>query len=284
MTAARDLLDALASPSEGRVFDLSSGWWPGMPVHEVHPRFEVLTYRSPRGERVQRDLEFLDQAHDTSGFGFVSELVQCTSHSGTHIDALCHTVAGPRGEWYGGESADDSLGDFGALNNDAAEIPLLIRPGVLLDVPAALGTESLPADHRIEVSELEAALELARAEIRPGSVILVRTGQMRCWPSRERLADVAGSGVGLDAAHWLTAHHPVAVGADTATFECDVSEVKSVPQPVHLLLLRDHGIHIIEWVNCEELAEAGFGTFLFIGIPLPIRGATGSLLRPLAIA
>lgn len=284
MTAEGEgLLEALALAREGRVFDLGSGWWPGMPVHEAHPRFELLTYRSPRGERNQRDLDFLDGAHGTSGFGFVSELLQCTSHSGTHIDALCHVVAGPRAEWHGGQSADEALGDFGALSRDASELGPLIAPGVLLDVPAAKGLDVLPAGYRIEVSDLEAAAERAGVEVAPGSVALVRTGQMRGWPDPGRLGEAAGSGVGLEGARWLAEREPLAVGADTATFECDASEVEDVPQPVHLLLLRDRGIHIIEWVNCEELAADGVGHFLFVAIPLPIRGATGSLLRPLAI-
>jgi kynurenine formamidase len=283
MRAGAELLEALAMVREGRTFDLSSGWWPGMPVHEAHPRFEVLTYRSPRGERNQRDLDFLDEAHETSGFGFVSELLQCTSHSGTHVDALCHTVGGPRSEWHGGHSADDALGDFGALSEDASEIEPLIAPGVLLDIPALHGVDTLPANHRIGASELEAAAERAGAEIAPGCVVLVRTGQMRNWPSERELAAAAGSGVGVEGATWLADRKPAAVGADTATFECNSSEVEGVPQPVHLLLLRDRGIHIIEWVDCEELAAEGVGSFLFVAIPLPIRGATGSLLRPLAI-
>ena len=280
---ANRLLDALSLVHEGRVFDLSSGWWPGMPVHDAHPRFEVLTYRSPRGERNQRDLAFLEPAHESSGFGFVSEMVQCTTHSGTHIDALCHTVSGPRRSWHGDIAADEGLGDFGALSQDATEIDPLIVPGVLLDVAAANGVEALPADHRIGVAELEAAAERSGCEIEPGSVILVRTGQMSGWPSSERLAELAGSGVGLEGARWLAALEPVAVGSDTATFECDVSEVADVPQPVHVLLLREHGIHIVEWVSCEELSAAGVGSFLFVAIPLPIRGATGSMVRPLAI-
>lgn len=53
---------------------------------------------------------------------------------------------------------------------------------------------------------------------------------------------------------------------------------------MHALLLVDAGIYIIENLDLEELAAEGVREFLFVALPLPIAGATGSPLRPLAIA
>jgi kynurenine formamidase len=53
--------------------------------------------------------------------------------------------------------------------------------------------------------------------------------------------------------------------------------------PVHVHLLVESGIHIIECLNLEELAAAGVSEFVFVGAPLKIRGATGAPLRPLAL-
>lgn len=53
---------------------------------------------------------------------------------------------------------------------------------------------------------------------------------------------------------------------------------------MHALLLVDNGIHIIENLDLEELAAAGARSVTFVALPLPIAGATGSPLRPLAIA
>ena len=52
------VMAALALPRRGRVYSLASGWWHGMPTLPVHPNFDVLTYRSPRGFKNQRDQEF----------------------------------------------------------------------------------------------------------------------------------------------------------------------------------------------------------------------------------
>ena len=51
----------------------------------------------------------------------------------------------------------------------------------------------------------------------------------------------------------------------------------------HAHLIVRHGIHIIENLNLEELSSAGHTIFSFVGIPLKLRGATGSPIRPLAL-
>jgi kynurenine formamidase len=73
------------------------------------------------------------------------------------------------------------------------------------------------------------------------------------------------------------------VGGDTVCLEVQPSGIDGNPQPVHLHLLREHGIPIMEWVRCEEIARDEVYEFLFIALPLPIRGATGSMIRPIAI-
>jgi kynurenine formamidase len=52
---------------------------------------------------------------------------------------------------------------------------------------------------------------------------------------------------------------------------------------VHVELLVERGIHLLEWLHLNELAQAGRGDFLLVASPLKIRGGTGSWLRPVAI-
>ena len=53
--------------------------------------------------------------------------------------------------------------------------------------------------------------------------------------------------------------------------------------PVHVHLLVESGIHIIECLNLEELAAAGVREFLFVALPLKIEGGTASPIRPIAL-
>jgi len=77
----------------------------------------------------------------------------------------------------------------------------------------------------------------------------------------------------------LSARGIFAAGSDTVAFE--KSPVASMPVHVHLLV--ESGVHIIECLNLEELAADGVTEFLFVGAPMKIRGATGAPLRPLAV-
>jgi kynurenine formamidase len=278
------VLHALRIPKSGRIFSLDSRWWRGMPVHPVHPRFDIVTYRSPRGEQNQRDQDYLNPPQNQINYGFISEMVIATMHAGTHIDALCHVTCGEHNEWFGGHSADTELGDFGALNSDASELPPIIARGVLLDVPAALGKDHCPSEYPIAAADLDAAVERQSVEVRQGDVILVRTGQMRYWPDPEGMAQAENTGVSMSGSEWLADRKPLAVGADTAAFECAPSGIDGNPQPVHVHLIQERGIPIMEWVNCEELAAEQVYEFLFICLPLTVVGATGSMVRPIAVA
>jgi len=53
--------------------------------------------------------------------------------------------------------------------------------------------------------------------------------------------------------------------------------------PVHVHLLVENGIHIIEALNMEELARERVYEFLFVAVPMKIQGGTGAPVRPLAV-
>jgi kynurenine formamidase len=275
-------LDAFRLARTGKTYDLSSGWWPGMPILPAHPPFQLMTYRSPPGVRNQRDLGFLVEDNQVN-LSFVSEMLMCTTHSGTHIDALAHITCGPENCWHGGFSANTHLGDFGPLNKDASELPPLIKRGVMIDVPGALGVPHLAPHQPIRRAELQQALARQGCEVKADDVVLVRTGMMMDWPDAQRMEASAGAGLDLDGAEWLVERGVCAVGGDTVALEVVPSGRPGDPQPVHRYLIQEQGVLIMEWVFMEDLARDGVYEFLFICLPLSIKGATGSLIRPLAI-
>ncbi|MDE3167650.1 MAG: cyclase family protein, partial [Acidobacteriota bacterium] len=111
-------------------------------------------------------------------------------------------------------------------------------------------------------------------------IVLLRTGWGAFYGDARRFVnDTKCPGPGLAGARWLSARGIFAAGSDTVAFE----RVPAAAMPVHVHLLVESGIHIIECLNLEELAGAGVREFLFIGAPLKLRGATGAPLRPLAV-
>ncbi len=259
------LLDALGS---ARVFDLEQLRYAGAPSHPAHqPGFNYFLHRHhARGAAEAR----------TGASG----IVVMPEHSGTHIDALAHQAENLT--LHGGVHVDSgvqtSVG-FRVLGIETMA-PLVAR-GVLLDVA---GPKRLPPDHSITVEELERAAAGAQVEIRAGDVVLVRTGYGALWSDPAEY--LQGAGVSAAGSRWLVEKEVSAVGADNMAWDVigPTDPELGVTLPGHVLLLVRAGIPIIENLNLEELAAAGVHEFGFVCLPLKMRGATGSPVRPIALA
>ena len=143
------------------------------------------------------------------------------------------------------------------------------------------GGTPLPADFEITPAHLNEAVRAEGIEIRAGDVVLLRTGWSVYFEDPKKfISEVHGPGPALRGAQWLSERGVFAVGSDTVAFE----KVPDPAMPVHVHLLVEKGIHIVECLNLEELAAARVYEFLFIALPLKIRGATGSPVRPVAVA
>lgn len=269
---------------DGRIIPLAAARFPGMPLFPGHPPFQVLNYRTPRGIRVAGAQPW-GPVND-AGLGYMAEYIMATSHSGAHVDALAHMTIGEDMHWHGGGRADEHLSDFGPTHNDASALPPFFGRGVLLDVPAHRGVDCLPAGSPIDADELIAVCDAQGVEVKAGDVVCIRTGYMSLWPDAERMAAHRTPGPDISAAHWLLERGVIATGTDTETYEVqpapDLGPTGN-PQPVHTLLLIEHGIYLLESLDLEALARAGVHEFLFVALPLKIHGATGSMVDPVAI-
>jgi kynurenine formamidase len=277
------VLTAARLVSQGRIYSLARARFRGMPVFPGHPNFEVLSYRTPQGIRNAGDQPWGPE--NDAGLGYMSELILASAHTGAHIDAHAHMTVGPTDRWHGGQASTD-LGDFGPLVGDATEIAPLWRRGVLFDIPAYRGIDFLPRGEPVTAQELGAVERAQETTLGFGDIALIRTGYMRHFPDAESMAANRGPGPDISAARWLCDRGVHATGSDTETYEVqpapDPGEPTN-PQPVHTLLLIEHGIYIMESLDLEALAADGIYEFLFVLLPLKIRGATGSMADPIAV-
>ncbi len=264
--------ELLAVISRGvTTYDLSRPYVVGMPQSPNHPAY---TRTMPRlhGDTVRSD-----------GASSANDLITMGTHVGTHIDALGHVSQD--GLLHGGGSASELQAGGVLLEHGIHTFaPALLR-GVLLDVPAALGVAACEAAHEITPGELECALELADVDLRPDDVVLVRSGWGARWDDGEGyLGTSTGTpGVGADGASWLARSRPRAVGGDTIAFERTGPAGPPALLPSHRVLLVEEGINIIETLDLELLARDGVREFTLVLAPLPLVGATGAPVRPLAV-
>jgi kynurenine formamidase len=165
-------------------------------------------------------------------------------------------------------------------------MPPFFTRGVLLDAPGFRGIDCLPKGAVIDAAEMEAICAKQGITVQPWDVVLIRTGYMRFWPDAELMAAHKTAGPDISAAQWLLERGVVATGSDTETYEVQPAPDPGPtgnPQPVHNLLLIEHGIHLMESLDLEALARDRVYEFLFVALPLKIRGATGSMVDPLAV-
>jgi kynurenine formamidase len=254
-----------------QVFDLARPMQPGMPQSPNHPEYRHALPRR-HGDMVRAD-----------GGSAANDLIVTGGHVGTHIDALCHVSH--EGRLHGGhDAAAAQVGGRFTVHGAETIAPSLCR-GVLLDVPAALGIDACGPGYEITAADLRLAAEAQDTPLRAGDAVLVRSGWGRHWADREAYVgkDSGVPGCGEEGAKYLASHAPRVVGADTIAFEQLAPGAGHALLPAHRVLLVEHGINILETMALDELAAAGVHEFTFVLAPLPLVGATGSPLRPLAV-
>jgi kynurenine formamidase len=195
-------------------------------------------------------------------------------------------TVGADSHWFGGGNTAEHLTDKGPKVGDAEKLPPFFTRGVLLDVPTFRGIDALSAGEPVGSEELKEIAKAQGVEVRPWDVVLIRTGYLRYWPDAQEMAKHKTAGPDLSAAEWLLESGVVATGTDTETYEVQPAPDRGVPanpQPVHNLLLIQNGIYIMESLDLEELARERVYEFLFVALPVKIKGATGSMIDPLAV-
>jgi kynurenine formamidase len=162
--------------------------------------------------------------------------------------------------------------------------PLACR-GVLLDIARMRGVPSLSAAEAVTADDLTRAEVEAGVMVRAGDVVLIRTGWGHYWEDGERYVggDTGLPGPDLGAAQWLSARSIRATGSDTIVYERFPPHSDVLQLPVHVHLLVDQGIFIMEALDLEALAGDRVTECGFVALPLKLVGATGSPLRPIAI-
>jgi len=257
--------------SNARIYDLEQPRYFGAPIYPSHAPgyFYTLHRHHERGTGEAR----------TSASGFM----YTTEHSGTHIDALCHQAENLH--LYGGREVDASMQTSHGFTELGVEtIAPLITRGVLLDIARHRGVDRIGTGNPIKRDELEAVAQNQGVPVGEGDVLLLRTGNGALW--QDPPAYLQAGGVSAGASAWLASRGVRAVGADNMTWD-EVGVIDpdlKVTLPGHVIMLVRYGIFIIENLYLEELARDQCYEFTFICLPLKLRGATGSPVRPVAIA
>ncbi len=222
------------------------------------------------------------------GFGYADDMITMYLQTGTQWDGLSHIFRD--GKMWNGQEARLVTSAGAARNGIEKMKDKVVTRGVLLDIPRLKGLDYLEVGQAIYAEDLDAAADQARVAIGEGDIVLIRTGEMgRRLRERDWGPYPAGDapGISFTTAPWIAERRIAGIAADTWGIEVRPNELPNAFQPLHLVIVVNMGLLVGEIFYLEELADDcardGVYEFMFVAPPLPITGAVGSPINPLAI-
>jgi len=225
------------------------------------------------------------------GIGGADDVIAMPLQCSTQWDGLGHIF--DHGIAWNGRPAGEvvtSLGD--AVTGIETVAGVIAGRGVLLDVGRAFGAGGELSDGFAITSEhLRATIDRqgASASVGRGDIVLVRTGRL-ARARREGWGDYAGGaspGLSFSTADWLHGCEIAAIATDTWGFEVRPNEFDDAFQPLHQVAIPHIGLFLGEMWDLDTLADDcardGVYDFWLTAAPLPITGAVGSPVNPIAV-
>lgn len=193
---------------------------------------------------------------DTAAMGFKytfkAGALLISEHGGTHVDGFNE---------YGTSPEDKSI--------DQIPLEWFITEGICLDV------SHVPPKEYITPRDLEEALKKSGQEIKKGDTVLLYTGDYtRNYPRRAYLEEYPG--LNREATLWLADKGAINIGVDSPSIDNPVDMECSA----HKVCVERKILNTENMANLDKVVNK---RFKYIGLPLKIRGGTGSPIRAIAI-
>lgn len=203
-----------------------------------------------------------------NGFGWATEFLRLSSHTGTHMDAPYHYYP---------------TMNHGERAWTIDEIPLewCYGNGVILDFT------DKGDGYKLMTADFQEALEKLGYSLQPNDIVLIRSGAATRWGTEEYL--LAGCGVSKEATAWLVKQGIHVVGTDAWSWDIPLPicarEFKINKDPSTLWeahrVGREHAYcHIEKLANLEEAPALGTKIACF---PAKIAHASAGWVRAVAI-
>ena len=225
------------------IIDLSQEIYGGMPVYKGLPPVHISVHAT------HEEWEGIENPKTTTPAVLQLKMGE---HTGSHVDALSHMSRAQAGQTI-----------------DTMPLSMFYTEGICLDLSHKTYREL------IEIEDLQAALEKASLQIEAGDTILLYTDHFRKAFGTDNW--IKGPGLSAAASRWLGAQKIAAFGVETMA--PGVSGVSN--KEVHHICGEMGFTHYENLINLNKLI--GRGRFRFIGLPLRIKGGTGSPVRAVAV-
>jgi kynurenine formamidase len=203
-----------------------------------------------------------------SGLGWAVEVCTLSTHAGTHMDA----------PWHYHPYMDNGKP---ALTIDQMPLEWCMGPGVVLDF------SQKPDGYKIMPADVDQALQKIGHTLKPGDIVLARSGADRFWGTPEYLS--RGCGFGRESTLHILDRGIHVVGTDAWSWDPPLPLVANRFRETHDPSIVweghfagiEHGYFQIEKLaNLDKVPPFGFTFFCF---PVKIKGASASWIRAVAM-
>jgi kynurenine formamidase len=246
---------------------------PGMPAYP--PRYTELQVVQPN-QQFNADLGVGWEASSND------DVLQMWLGTGPQLDGLGHM--GEAGEFYNCNQGKDFSIITGLTKLDISGIPPMVGRGVMIDIAKQMGVDSLQAGQPITSNDIKAAMKSQGVTVGEGDVVLLHTGYTDAT-LKQNPSLWAGSipGITNEASVFLAGLKPMAVGADTWGLGAVPPRAGDKIFYDHVVLLKQHGIYILETMNTGRLADEGVHEFMFVLGQARLKGAVQMIINPVAM-
>ncbi len=246
---------------------------PGMPAYP--PRYTQLQVVQPN-QQFNADLGVGWEASSND------DVLQMWLGTGPQLDGLGHM--GEAGEFYNCNQGKDFSIITGLTKLDISSIPPMVGRGVMIDIAKQMGVDSLQAGQPITSDDIKAAMKSQGVTVGEGDVVLLHTGYTDAT-LKQNPSLWAGSipGITNEASVFLAGLKPMAVGADTWGLGAVPPRAGDKIFYDHVVLLKQHGIYILETMNTGRLADDGVHEFMFVLGQARLKGAVQMIINPVAM-
>lgn len=207
----------------------------------------------------------------------------CHGFAVTHVDALCHifTPQGSHGMYNGYPISNVTDTGTQKLGIEHVGETGIVGRGVLLDVAEVHGG-ALPLGTAITPDDLEAAERAHGLTVGEGDIVFVRNGAGPANTYRH------ASGLHAACLPWLHDRGVAVLSSDSdSDVHPPIDGFSMWTEPVHMVGIPYIGLTLLDQAELDGLAQAcaqeGRWSFFVTAAPWRFRGATGSVVNPLAI-
>ena len=249
---------------------------------EIDPSMPAYPPRYTQLQVVQPNQQFGAEMGVGWDGNYNDDVLQMWLGTGPQLDGLGHM--GEAGEFYNCNQGKDFSFLTGLTKLGISNVPPIVGRGVMIDIAKQMGVDSLQAGQPITSDDIKAAMKAQDVTVGEGDIVLLHTGYTDATLTQNPSL-WAGSipGITNEASVFLASLKPTAVGADTWGLGAVPPRAGDKVFYDHVVLLKQHGIYILETMNTGRLADEGVHEFMFVLGQARLKGAVQMIINPVAM-